>query len=172
MHRYPHHITGLFGRRDCAETALSKLMHRGLHSDQLHISVSNHRLPTGALQINRESKINLMLQTVIGASIGFALGLLVAFVMLVSDAVPLFIFSAASPEMLVGWCTLAGAFLGCATGTATLWQPSQAEVKEGAMLVVRARNLDETAIAREVMQASADLYQEGQPEAPHHLLRT
>ena len=62
MHRYPHHITGLFGRRDCAETALSKLMHRGLHSDQLHISVSNHRLPTGALQINRESKINLMLR--------------------------------------------------------------------------------------------------------------
>jgi len=161
MHRYPHSVSGLFVRRDCAEAALSKLVQRGLRSHQLQITSNGQTPPArNALLVSRGSQINFMLCTVIGATLGFALGLLVEFVLLVSDLIPLAILSVASPLMLIGWCVLAGTFLGCATGTVILWQPSQADTERDVMLVVQTRDEGETTIAREVIKASADLYKE------------
>jgi hypothetical protein len=162
MRIYQHNIAELFARRDCAETALSKLMQKGLPSDQLRITAINNRSSTApdALRVSRGSQINFMLYTVIGATVGFVVGLLVEFVLLVSDTIPLNIFSVASPAMLVGWCVLAGAFLGCAAGTAILWQPSQTEDESDVMLVAKTHTEGETAIARTVIKASAEMYKE------------
>jgi hypothetical protein len=162
MHSYQRNIAGLFVRREFAETAQSKLMQKGLRSDQLQITaINNHSPPAAdALQVSRGSQINFMLYTVIGASVGFAIGLLVEFVLLVSDTIPLNIFSVTSPAMFVGWCILAGTFLGCAAGTANLWQPFQSEDEGDVMLVAQTHTEGETAIAREVIKASADLYKE------------
>lgn len=161
MHSYQHSVSGLFVRRDSADTALSRLMQRGLRRNQLRI-ISNSQGPPNAhtLQVSRGSQISFMLYTVIGATLGFAVGLLVEFMLLVSDFVPLQIVSVVSPAMLFAWCILVGTFLGCAAGTAILWQPFQADTEREVMLVVQTRNERETAIAREVIKASADLYKE------------
>ncbi|PYC24601.1 hypothetical protein DMO17_11075 [Aquipseudomonas alcaligenes] len=155
MHSYQHNVSGFYLRRGLAESTLAQLLHRGLRSEQLQIIAANSNGPpapsTGSSR--RAALNNLLIYGICGAAVGTAIGVLVEAVMLLGDVSPAHI----TPAMLIGWTALGGGLFGGTVAAAVLWNPSQPSEGEDVLLVAQTHNARETAIAREVMKASADL---------------
>lgn len=168
MDQYRHHVSGFFARLEEAESALSKLVERGLPRERLHLFETNSAPPATAPQTKSNEVLkDVLVDSAIGTAVGTGIGAL-AEVALVAANVSLFVASPLlAPLMMLGWGASLGGIIGATTGATT-----SAGNKEGRFsdlirdaissgqvaLVAETRTEQETIIAREVIQASIGDY--------------
>ncbi|MGA6108951.1 hypothetical protein ABS648_13420 [Pseudomonas solani] len=167
MDRYRHNVSGFFAQRAPAEDTRSQLIQRGLQIDQLRIFASNGTPAAGSRPRweNRQELKDMLVDGAIGAGIGIGIGTLLQLAILASDMeFPLSTVQA--PFMLIAWGALLGGFFGTIahasrdthhrTGRLSR-QASAADSQADVVLVAETHSAQETAIAHEVIKASADL---------------
>lgn len=164
METYRHHISGFFPERAEAENALSELASRGLPRERLQL-FDTHSLPpaTGQQGESNETLTNVLVDGSIGTAVGTGIGAL-AQLALVAANVSLFIASPlVAPLVMLGWGASLGGVIGAAAGA-----EKDVAKKEGWLsdlirdaiesgqfvLVVESRSEQETAIARETIDAA------------------
>lgn len=167
MDEYRHHVSGFFATREEADAAFAKLVERGLPRDRLQIFAADSAAPPAPPAPAPQAESNEVLKNVlvdgaIGTAVGTGIGAL-AEVGLVAASVTLFVASPLlAPLAMLGWGASLGALVGAAAGAS-----ASAEKKEGwlsdlvrdaissgqVVLVAATRTEQETAIAREVIQA-------------------
>lgn len=164
MNEYRHHVSGFFASKEEAQGALAKLVERGLTREQLQLFSADATPPTqgGEADSNQVLK-NVLVDGAVGTAIGTGLGAL-GQVALVAANVSLFVASPLiAPLMMLGWGASIGAIVGAATGATT-----DVEKKDGRfadliqdaimngqyVLLATTQNEQQTAIAREVIEAS------------------
>ncbi len=164
MNDYCHHVSGFFAHRDDAESASATLVERGLPRDRLRVFATDPSPPASSQEKKSDGVLqDVLVDGAIGAAVGTGVGVLGS-VALAATSVSLFIASPlVAPLMLLGWGASLGGFIGASVGTT-----AGAGNKEGwlsdligdaistgqVVLVVETRTEQETAIAREVIQAS------------------
>lgn len=164
MDEYRHHVSGFFTHREQAENTLSRLVKQGFPHDRLGIFATD---PAASDTAPKESSNAVLKDVLVDATIGTAVGTGVgalASVALAAASVSLFVASPlVAPLMLLGWGASIGGLIGAAAGAT----PGPGD-KDGwlsdligdaiasgqVVLVVETRTEQETAIAREVIQAS------------------
>ncbi|KXB31791.1 hypothetical protein AT959_05440 [Dechloromonas denitrificans] len=170
MDEYRHHVSGFFAHRPEAEGALTRLVERGLPSDQLQLFDADSgpaiSEPKGE---SNEVLTNVLVDGAVGTAVGTGIGAL-AQLALVAANVSLFIASPLiAPLVMLGWGASLGGFVGAAAGANT-----GIEHKEGwlsdlvhdaiangqVVLVAQTRTPDETAIAREIIEAAVGEFQD------------
>jgi hypothetical protein len=170
MNEYRHHISGFFSRREEAESALSRLVERGLPREQLRIfKTDSAPLVPGVQSDSDEALKDVLVDGAIGTAVGTGIGAL-GELALVAANVSLFIASPLiAPLAMLGWGASLGALIGTAAGAS-----AGAEHKEGrfadlirdaissgqVVLVAETRTTQETAIAREVIESAVGDYRE------------
>lgn len=170
MEEYRHHISGFFVRRDDAERALSSLVEQGLPRERLSIFAADSGTPGAAQQEgSKEVLKDVLVDGAIGTAVGTGVGAL-AQVALVATNVSLFFASPLiAPLAMLGWGASIGGFIGAAVGAL-----AEHGNKEGRLadligdaissghfvLVAETRTVRETAIAREIVQASVSDYKD------------
>lgn len=164
MDGYRHHVSGFFTHREDAESVFSMLVVRGLPRERLQIftavPASSGLAPEGG---SNEVLQDVLVDGGIGAAVGTGLGALGSVALAVAN-VSLFIASPLlAPLVMLGWGASLGGLVGAAAGAS-----AGAGNKEGwfsdlirdaissgqVVLVAETRTEQETAIAREVIQAS------------------
>ena len=168
MVSYRHHVSGFFAQRDQADGALLELIERGLADEQLHIFVSKSTPSPHALNAESDGVLkDVLVDASIGTAVGTGIGAL-AEVGLVMANVSLFVASPLlAPLMLMGWGATVGGLIGATVGASDAgvdrskdnegWfsQLIRDAISTGhVVLVVETRTEAETAIAREIMEAS------------------
>lgn len=170
MDEYRHHVSGFFAHRPEAEGALARLVERGLPRDQLQLLDADSgpaiSEPKGE---SNEVLTNVLVDGAVGTAVGTGIGAL-AQLALVAANVSLFVASPlVAPLVMLGWGASLGAFVGAAAGANT-----GIEHKEGwlsdlvrdaiangqVVLVAQTRTPDETAIAREIIEAAVGEFQD------------
>jgi hypothetical protein len=164
MNEYRHHVSGFFAHREAAESALSRLVERGLPRERLHIFATDPTVSDTAPKEGSNAVLkDVLVDSAIGTAVGTGLGAL-AEVGLVAASVSLFVASPLiAPLMMLGWGASIGALIGAAAGATA--GPGNKEgwlsdligdaIASGqVVLVAETRTEQETAIAREVIQAS------------------
>lgn len=170
MDEYRHHVSGFFAHRPEAEGALTRLVERGLPRDQLQLLDADSgpaiSEPKGE---SNEVLTNVLVDGAVGTAVGTGIGAL-AQLALVAANVSLFVASPlVAPLVMLGWGASLGAFVGAAAGANT-----DIEHKEGwlsdlvrdaiangqVVLVAQTRTPDETAIAREIIEAAVGEFQD------------
>jgi hypothetical protein len=174
MNEYRHYVSGFFSNRDAAESAFSTLVERGLLREQLQIFETDSAAPVPAPKEDSNAVLkDVVVDGAIGTAVGTGIGAL-AEVALVAANVTLFIASPLiAPLAMLGWGAGLGAVIGAvvgaearpATGTEEKAGWLSALVRDAIasgqiVLVVQARTEQETAIAREVMQAAVGDYKD------------
>jgi hypothetical protein len=170
MDQYHHHISGFFPHRKQAESALFRLVERGLPRERLRIfKTDSAALASGAQSNSDEVLKDVVVDGAIGTAVGTGIGALGELV-LVAANVSLFIASPLiAPLAMLGWGASLGALIGTAAGTAT-----GAKHKEGrfadlirdaissgqVVLVAETWTAQETAIATEVIENAVGEYRE------------
>lgn len=174
MSDYSHHVSGFYANRDAAVNTLSTLVDRGLPREQLQIFETDSPAsePTPKEDSNAVLK-DVIVDGAIGTAVGTGLGAL-AEVALVAANVSLFVASPLlAPLAMLGWGASLGGLLGAAIG-AEASPTAGPEKKEGwlselvrdaiangqIVLMVQTRTARETAIAREVIEASVGDYKD------------
>ncbi|MDA3934048.1 MAG: hypothetical protein PF630_06960 [Gammaproteobacteria bacterium] len=168
MSPYRHHVSGFFAHRAEAESALSSLVERGVPNERLQIFDNTSVLPVSGAQAKSDEVLtNVLVDGAIGTAVGVGIGAL-GEVALVAASVSLFIASPLiAPIVMMGWGASIGGLIGAASGVS-----AAAGKKEGRLadlvrdaissgqvvLVAESRTEQETAIAREVIQASVGDY--------------
>ena len=167
MASYRHHISGFFVERDQADGALLKLIERGLAHEQLHIFATKSSRSPHALNAESNGVLkDVLVDASIGTAVGTGIGAL-AEVGLVMANVSLFVASPLlAPLMLMGWGATVGGLIGATVGASDAsvdrtkndgWfsQLIGDAISSGhVVLVVETRTEQETAIAREIIEAS------------------
>lgn len=168
MNEYHHHVSGFFAHRKQAEGVFSRLVEQGLPHERLHIFTAD----AAASDAAQNEGSNGVLQDVIvdgsiGAAVGTGIGALGSVALAVAN-VSLFIASPLiAPLVMMGWGASIGGLVG-ATAGATGGDAAGTEKKDGwfsdlvgdaiasgqVVLVAQTLTAQETAIAREVIQAS------------------
>ena len=174
MDQYRHHLSGFFANRDDARNVFSTLLERGLPRERLQIFETDSA--TSAPVPNADSNAvlkDVVVDGTIGTAVGAGIGAL-AEVARVAANVSLFVASPLlAPLVMLGWGASIGGLLGATAGAVSKTAPDDAN-KEGwlselvrdaiasgqIVLVVDARTPQETAIAREVIQASVGDYKD------------
>ncbi|WP_153131946.1 hypothetical protein [Dechloromonas hortensis] len=170
MDEYRHHVSGFFAHRPEAEGALARLVERGVPRDQLQLLDADSgpaiSEPKGE---SNEVLTNVLVDGAVGTAVGTGIGAL-AQLALVAANVSLFVASPlVAPLVMLGWGASLGAFVGAAAGANT-----DIEHKEGwlsdlvrdaiangqVVLVAQTRTPDETAIAREIIEAAVGEFQD------------
>jgi len=164
MDEYRHHVSGFFAHREEAESVFSRLVAEGLPHERLRIFATD---PAASDTAPKESSNAVLKDVLVDATIGTAVGTGVGAlgsVALAAASVSLFVASPlVAPLMLLGWGASVGGLIGAAAGAT----PGAGD-KDGwlsdligdaiasgqAVLVVETRTQQETAIARDVIQAS------------------
>lgn len=170
MDKYIHHVSGIFAHREDAESALSRLVDKGIPQNRLQLFDSNSTLPASSQQAKSNAVLkDMVVDGAIGTAVGTGIGAL-AEVALVAANVSLFVASPLlAPLALLGW----GASLGATVG-ATVGAKVSSENKEGwlsdlirdaisngqVVLVAETLTKQETAIAREVIKISVNDYKD------------
>lgn len=170
MDKYIHHVSGIFAHREGAESALSRLVDKGIPQNRLQLFDSNSTLPASTQQAKSNVVLkDMVVDGAIGTAVGTGIGAL-AEVALVAANVSLFVASPLlAPLALLGW----GASLGATIG-ATVGAKVSSENKEGwlsdlirdaisngqVVLVAETLTKQETAIAREVIKISVNDYKD------------
>ncbi|MBB1521263.1 hypothetical protein [Aquipseudomonas guryensis] len=171
MDRYCHNVSGFFPQRAPAESTLAQLIQRGLHNEDLQIFTGDGNAPPAPTPQRRSNGVlkDMLVVGAIGAGIGIGLGAAVEMMLIVND---INLFSASpllAPLMLLGWGAFIGAFLGSAIGAARgpgapggrFTEMISGAITQGdVVLVAKTYNEQETAIAREVIKASAGEYKD------------
>lgn len=165
MDEYRHHVSGFFTYLTHAESAIVRLVERGLPRERLRIFTSDSVVAPD--NVPEESSNAVLKDVLVDASIGTAVGTgigALGSVALAAASVSLFVASPlVAPLMLLGWGASIGGLIGAAAGAT-----SGAGDKEGwlsdliadaiasgqVVLVVETRSEQETAIAREVIEAA------------------
>lgn len=164
MNEYRHHISGFFAHRAGAEGALARLADRGVPRDQMQLfDAESGPAITELKGDDNEVLTNVLVDGAIGTAVGTGIGAL-AQLALVAGSVSLFVASPlVAPLVMLGWGASLGAFVGAAAGA-----NAGIEHKDGwlsdlvrdaiasgqVVLVVQARTEQETAMAREVIEAA------------------
>lgn len=164
MNAYRHHVTGFFVHRNEAESTLATLVERGLPRERLHIYTTDSTSSSPAQEAKSDGVLkDVLVDGAIGTAVGTGLGALGS-VALAATSVTLFVASPLiAPLMLLGWGASVGALIGAAAGAT-----EGSGHKEGwladligdaianghVVLVAETLTEQETAIAREVVQAS------------------
>ena len=167
MANYRHHVSGFFAKREEADSALAQLVEHGLAHEQLHIFAT--KLPPAAAGLNAESNgvlKDMLVDAGKGTAIGTGIGAL-AEVGLVMANVSFFVASPLlAPLMLLGWGASIGGLVGAAVGADSNthrtkdndgWfsQLVRDAISSGhVVLVVETRTEQETAVARNIIEAS------------------
>lgn len=170
---YRHHVSGFFANRDDAVDALATLIERGLPREQLQIFESDAAEPAPAAPKEDSNAVlkDVVVDGAIGTAVGTGLGAL-AEVALVAANVTLFVASPlVAPLAMLGWGAVLGGVIGAVVGAESQPEPG-AEKKEGwlsalvrdaiasgqIVLVAQCHTAQQTAIAREVIEASVGDY--------------
>jgi hypothetical protein len=165
MDEYRHHVSGFFVHHEEAESVFSKLVERGLPRERLQIYAADSTAsPAPAPQAESNEVLkDVVVDGAIGAAVGTGIGALGSVALAVAN-VSLFIASPLlAPLVMLGWGASLGGLVGAAAGAS-----AGPEKKEGwlsdlvgdaiasgqVVLVAETRTEQETAIAREVIQAS------------------
>lgn len=164
MDEYRHHVSGFFAHREEAEVALGQLVERGLPRERLSLldADSVPRAPEPDSE-SHEVLTNVLVDGAVGTAVGTGLGAL-AQVALVATNVSLFVASPlVAPLLMLGWGASLGAFIGAAAGAQTGVEHKEgwlsdlvrdAIVSGQVVLVAQTSTVEETDIAREVIEAS------------------
>lgn len=174
MNEYRHHVSGFFANRDDAVNTLSTLVDRGLPREQLQIFETDSASSEPAPKEDSNAVLkDVLVDGTIGTAVGTGLGAL-AEVALVAANVTLFVASPLiAPLAMLGWGAGLGGVIGAAIG-AKAKPATEPEEKKGwlsdlvrdaiasgqIVLMVQTRTEQETAIAREVIQASVGDYKD------------
>ena len=174
MNEYRHHVSGFFANRGDAESALSRLVERGLPPEHLYIFDTDFPATVPAPKDDSNAVLkDTLVDGAKGAVIGTGLGAL-GQVALVAANVSLFIASPlVAPLMMLGWGASLGGLLGAAVGI-THKASVPAPKKEGwladlvrdaiangqTVLVAETRTEQETETARGVIQAAVGDYKD------------
>jgi len=164
MNEYRHHVSGFFAHREEAETAFSRLVERGLPRERLQIFATDSApSESKTKESSNEVLKDMVVDGAIGTAVGTGIGALGSVALAVAN-VSLFIASPLlAPLVMLGWGASLGGLVGAAAGAT-----AGPENKEGwfsdlvgdaiasgqVVLVAETRTEQETAIAREVIQAS------------------
>lgn len=164
MNEYRHHLSGFFAHRGEAEIVLSKLVERGLPRERLRLfetdpAASDTAPNEGSNAVLKDVLVDATIGTAVGTGVG-ALGS----VALAATSVSLFIASPlVAPLMLLGWGASIGGLIGAAVGATPGagnkdgWLSdlvSDALASGQVVLIAETLTEQETAIAREVIQAA------------------
>ena len=164
MAEYSHHVSGFFAQREEAQSVLSRLVERGLPREHLQIYTADAAASGSAPEAGSNEVLkDVLVDSAIGTAVGTGLGAL-GVVALAAGSVSLFIASPLiAPLVMLGWGASIGGLVGAAAGATP-----GAGNKEGwlsdlvgdaiasgqVVLVAETRTEQETATAREVIQAS------------------
>lgn len=170
MDKYIHHVSGIFSHRDAAQSAISRLVDRGIPQNRIQLFDSNSILPATSQQAKSNKVLkDMVVDGAIGTAVGTGIGAL-AEVALVAANVTLFVASPLiAPLALLGW----GASLGATVG-ATIGAKVSSENKTGwlsdlvkdaisngqVVLVVETLSKQETEIVQDVIKLSVDNYKD------------
>lgn len=166
MNGYRHNVSGFFARREPAENTLSQLIMRGLKQEQLRIVAAGADAPAAPTPQAKSNGVlkDMLVNGTFGALIGIVLGALVQIGLILTN-VQLFAASPLlAPLMLLGAGAFTGAFLGSVVGATAGADRRGGRFSElvldgithgDVVLVAETHSEQETAIAREVMQACA-----------------
>lgn len=162
MNEYRHHVTGFFAQQVDAEYVFAQLVVLGLPRERLHILSA-----ASAPQADDNGVLtHVLVDGAIGTAVGTGIGAL-AELALVAANVSLFIASPLiAPLAMLGWGASLGGLVGAAAGAES--QAGAKAEKKGTfsvlirdaissgqvVLVAETRTEQETASARQVMQAS------------------
>jgi hypothetical protein len=164
MDEYRHHVSGFFAHRAEAEGALSSLVARGLPRAQLQLfDAESGPAVTELKGENNEVLTNVLVDGAIGTAVGTGIGAL-AQLALVAGSVSLFVASPlVAPLVMLGWGASLGAFVGAAAGANTGVEHKDGRLADlvrdaiasgQVVLVVQTRTVEETATAREIIEAA------------------
>lgn len=164
MAEYRHHVSGFFAHREEAQSVLSRLVERGLPREHLQIYAADSASSGPAPEAGSNEVLkDVLVDSVIGTAVGTGLGALGA-VALAAGSVSLFIASPLiAPLVMLGWGASLGGLVGAAAGATPGagnkdgWLSDlvgDAIASGQVVLVAETRTKEETAIAREVIQAS------------------
>lgn len=173
MNGYSHYISGFFAKREDAQHTLSTLLARGVPRAQLQIFETDAP-PSAPVPQEDSSAVlkDVIVDAAKGSAVGLGLGAL-AEVALVAANVTLFVTSPlVAPLALLGWGLGLGGVIGGAIGIEA--HATAPEKKEGwlsdlvrdaiasgqTVLMVQALTAQETAIAKEVIEASVGDYKD------------
>ena len=172
MNDYRHHVSGFFPVRDDAESAVSKMIEKGVPREQLHIFSADTK-PTSVSPAEEAKSDNALQDILVDGAIGTAVGTgvgVVGSVALAATSVTLFVASPLiAPLMLIGWGASIGGLIGAAAGAT-----SGPEKKEGwladlikdaiendqVVLVAVTKSERETEIAYEIIEDLVGKYKD------------
>lgn len=178
MDIYRHHVSGFFSQRSTAEQALTQLIKRGMHSEQLQIVASNADAPPAPAPQARSNKVlrDMLIDIAIGTGIGIGIGALIAVALIVSEVSLFYASPLLAPFALMGMGGFIGGFLGSVIGASAgagqhhgrvAKQVDKAITRGDVVLVAQTHNEQETSMAREVIKATAGLVKDiNMAEAP------
>ena len=166
MDEYLHHVAGFFAQRADADAVFSRLVEAGLPHEQLKqfAAESAAAVPTPQASSNDVLK-EVVVDGAIGTAVGTGLGVL-AELALVAANVSLFVASPLiAPLAMLGWGASLGGFIGAAVGAGNKKGEFSALVGDAiasgqAVLVAETRTANETARAREIIEASVGDYRD------------
>jgi anti-sigma factor RsiW len=173
MNGYSHYISGFFAKREDAQHTLSTLLARGFPHAQLQIFEVDEPPSEPVPQEDSNAVLkDVIVDAAKGSAVGLGLGAL-AEVALVAANVTLFVTSPlVAPLALLGWGVGLGGVIGGAIGIQA--HATAPENKEGwlsdlvrdaiasgqTVLMVQALTAQETATAKEVIQAAVGDYKD------------
>lgn len=176
MSAYMHHVSGFFSHREEAENVLSQLVGQGLPRERLYLAAGAKRPANAPEPEGNEVLKNVLVDGAIGAAVGTGVGV-AAEVALVAASVSLFVASPLiAPLALLGWGATLGGFVGAAVGAGEAANDGAGQGTAGTapprkdgdfaalvhdaiasgqvVLVADTRSAEETALAREVIEAA------------------
>lgn len=166
MNEYRHHVSGFFANRDEAESALSRLIERGLPRARLQLFDTKSAPPAKAHHAGSNEVLkDIVTDGAVGVAVGTALGGL-AELALVAANVSLFIASPLiAPLAMLGWGASLGGFVGAAAGAGNKEGGFSALVMDAissgqVVLVAETVTAEETALTKEVMQVAVENYRD------------
>jgi hypothetical protein len=160
MNNYRHHVSGFFANRRDANGALGKLVALGLPRGQLRLLETESGTSAKEVRAGSDEVLkDIVVDGAIGTAVGTGIGAL-AQLALVAANVSLFIASPLiAPLAMLGWGASLGGFIGAAAGAGTkeggfVALISDAITSGQVVLVAETLTVQETEIAREIIQAA------------------
>lgn len=164
MNEYRHHVSGFFAHRNQAEAAFSRLVERGMPSEQLQLFDAESGPAVTEIE-GKDSTLltNVLVDGAIGTAVGGGIGAL-AQLAIVAANVSLFVASPLiAPLVMLGWGASLGAFVGAAAGANAGFGHKEGWLADlirdaiasgQVVLVAETRTEQETEVARDVIATS------------------
>lgn len=159
MDDYRHHVSGFFPHRDKADSTLAILVERGIPVAQLQVFAGDADAPPAPTPQAHSNGVlkDMLVDGAIGTAVGTGVGGMITAGLVVA------------PLMLLGWGASLGGFFGAVVGASAGAGDNQGRfadlirdaIKAGdVVLVAETHSEEQTAIAREVIDASVGEYKD------------